>query len=553
MIGPKTLIKTLEARSVKFRALGPKLDRLQVLYNKGDISRREKKLIEKRTPEILSILQEREKYKFLTENTDSIIHGDSNLVLKKFPANSFDQETIDPNYGIGFMGKDWDRSVPGAEFFKQCLRVLKPGGFAFIMCSPRQDVLAQMIINLKQAGFLVNFPSIYWTYASGFPKIHNIAKAVDKKNGAKGKVVGIKKNKINFSNSRKGDASFYNAAWQDGNYTDLEVTEPETEQAKKLKGAYAGFQPKPAVEVILVVMKPMTEKSYTGQAMANGKGCTWLDDCRIPYADENIPSRDLIKQKSSTSNQVIASQGDEWHGNQVGRMPANLLVSDNVLDDGKNHKGGGIGGWPKLPEGKCGFGFKPLGDKAPVRPNDEGGYSRFFSLDAWADRNLPFLNVPKASKAEKNAGLDGFPEQTVSDGRKTPNDTAFQRDITPRKNIHPTVKPVKLKAYLISLSSRPGDLIGDFAAGSGTTCVAAKLLGRKFIGIEKEEEYHRIAVARVENASLDVPVFKRAVADIKKHEESREQQEDDGAAKAPEPCFFSNMSEEQLKELDEAL
>ena len=77
-------------------------------------------------------------------------------------------------------------------------------------------------------------------------------------------------------------------------------------------------------------------------------------------------------------------------------------------------------------------------------------------------------------------------------------------------------------AYLISLGSRPGDLIGDFAAGSGTTCVAAKLLGRRFIGIEKEEEYHEIAKARVGNASLDVPVLKRAVADIRKHEESLE-------------------------------
>lgn len=551
MIGFKTLMRTLEARNVEFRAYGPCLDRLQVLCNRGDISQHEAKLIEKYKPEILQILRERAAYKYLFDSIDSIIHGDSEDVLKKFPANSFDMLAIDPNYGIGFMGKGWDKSVPGEEFFKQCLSVLKPGGFAFIMCSPRQDVLAQMIINLKQAGFLVNFPSIYWAYATGFPKIHNISKAVDKKNGTKGKVVAIKKNKIKFSNSRKGDTSFYDTAWQDRNYADLEVTTPETEQAKALEGAYAGFQPKPAVEVILVVMKPLAEKSYTGQAMANGKGCTWLDDCRIPYADENIPSRDLIKQKSSTSNQVIASQGDEWHGNQVGRMPANLLVSDNVLDDGKNHKGGGIGGWPKLPEGKCGFGFKPLGDKAPVRPNDEGGFSRFFSLDAWAEHNLPYLIVPKASQAEKNAGLDGFPEQTVSDGRKTPNDTAFQRDVTPRKNTHPTVKPVKLKAYLISLGSRPGDLIGDFAAGSGTTGMAAKLLGRKFIGIEKEEEYHRIAVARVENASLEVPVLKRAVADIRKHEESREQQPNDAPAKAPKPCFFSNMSEEQLKKLDE--
>jgi DNA modification methylase len=518
MIGFKTLMRTLEARNVEFRAYGPCLDRLQVLCNRGDISQREAKLIEKYKPEILQILRERAAYKYLFDSIDSIIHGDSEDVLKKFPANSFDMLAIDPNYGIGFMGKGWDKSVPGVKFFQQCLQVLKPGAVAFFMCSPRQDVQAQVISNLKEAGFLVDFTSIYWTHATGFPKIHNISKAVDKKNGKTGKVVGIKKKKINLSNSRKGDASFYNAAWQDGNYTDLEVTEPETEQAKKLKGAYAGFQPKPAVEVILVVMKPLTEKSYTGQAMANGKGCTWMDDCRIPYAEESIPSRDLVKQKSSSGNQVIASQGNEWTGHPVGRFPANLLVSDNVLDNGKNHK---------------------------------KSFSRFFSLDAWAEPKLPFIITSKPSKAEKNAGLDGFEEKTVSDGRKTPNDTAFQRGVTLRKNHHPTIKPVRLMAYLITMGSRPGDIILDPFCGSGTTGVAAKLLGRRFIGIEKEEEYHRIAVARVENASLEVPVLKKAVADIKKHEESREQQEDDGPAKAPKPCFFSNMSEEQLKELDE--
>ena len=101
------------------------------------------------------------------------------------------------------------------------------------------------------------------------------------------------------------------------------------------------------------------------------------------------------------------------------------------------------------------------------------------------------------------------------------------------------------------MGSRPDDLILDPFCGSGTTCIAAKLLGRRFIGIEKEEEYHRIAVAKFENASMDVPVLKKAVGDILKHEESREKQQEDVSAKTPKPCFFSNMSEEQLKELDE--
>ena len=532
MIGPITLIRTLEARGVMLRASGPNLDQLQVSFNKGDIPRREKKLIEKYTPEILSILKKREANKFLADSINSIIHGDSTKVLNKFPANSFDMLAIDPNYGIGFMGKEWDKSVPDVELLKQWLRVLKPGAFAFIMCSPRQDVQSQMIVNLRKVGFSVNFSPIYWTYASGFPKIHNISKAVDKKNGKKGKVIGIKKNKINFSNGRKGDPSFYDTAWQNKNYADLEVTEPETAQAKELEGAYAGFQPKPAVEVILVVMKPLVEKSYTEQAQANGKGCTWLDDCRIPYATENIPTRDLIKQKSSTGGQVPASNGDNWDGHSNGRFPANLLVSDDVLNDGKNHKGNGDVGWSKLAPCISGFGMKTLGEETSS-PNDEGGYSRFYSLDAWAERNLPFLIVPKASKAEKNAGLDGLETRSFNDGKTKITGHLKQWGDSQRKNIHPTVKPIKLMAYLISMASRPGDLIGDFTAGSGTTGVAAKLLDRRFIGIEKEKDYHEIAKARVENASLDVPVLEKAVADIRKHEESREQQEDDGPAKAP--------------------
>ena len=536
------LIQKLTVRGVKLRAVGQRL-----ICNQAPKDLIDK--IKQYKNEILAWVKRQQKI-YLAKILNTIVHGDCLDVMQKLPDNSIDQIVCDPPYSWKFMGKDWDKMAPGVEIWKECLRVLKPGGFAYIMSGPRQDGLEKSIANLRNAGFKVDLTSLYWTYATGLPKAKNIAKAIDKKNGKKGKVVGIKKNKIDFSNRRKGDSSFYDTSWQGGNYIDLEVTEPETEQAKKLAGAYAGFQPKPAVEVILVVMKPLDQKSYMEQALANGKGCTWMDDGRIPYADESIPYRDLVKQKSSTSNQAIASQGKEWLGHPTGRFPANLLVSDNALDDGKNHKGNSNAGWAKLASGKSGFGLEPLGEKTSA-PNDEGGYSRFFSLDAWAERNLPFLIAPKASNAEKNAGLEDFTEKTVSDGRKTPIDNAFQRGVKLRKNNHPTIKPTRLKKYLITMGSRPDDIVLDPFVGSGTTCIAAKLLNRRFIGIEKEEEYHKIAVARVENASLDVPVLKKAVADLKKHEKSREQQQDDSPAKAPEPCFFSNMSEEQLKELDE--
>src|SRR5260370_22889872 len=63
------------------------------------------------------------------------------------------------------MGKDWDKAVPCVDIWKECLRVLKPGAFAFIMSAPRQDVLSQMIIRLSEAGFRTDFTSLYWAYA----------------------------------------------------------------------------------------------------------------------------------------------------------------------------------------------------------------------------------------------------------------------------------------------------------------------------------------------------------------------------------------------------
>jgi hypothetical protein len=227
------------------------------------------------------------------------------------------------------------------------------------------------------------------------------------------------------------------------------ITEPATDEAKRMDGSYAGINLKPAVEVIIVANKPLSEKTYTDQALSNGKGITWLDDCRIPYKNEPVPYRDLAKQKSYSVNQVQASKGDEWIGNDQGRYPANLLVSDDVL----------------------------------------GNTSRFFSLEAWAEVNikdlpeqvqqcLPFLIVPKASKKEKNTGLDN----------------AF-----PEKDKHITVKPIKLMSYLITMGSREGDVVLDPFCGSGTTCMAAKMLRRNYIGIELDPGYREIALKRIDS------------------------------------------------------
>ena len=90
--------------------------------------------------------------------------------MKLIDDNCIDVVVTDHPYGLKFMGKDWDKAVPSIDVWRECLRVLKPGSFAFVMCIPRQDCLSRMIVNLGDAGFDTSFTSIYWTFASGFPK-----------------------------------------------------------------------------------------------------------------------------------------------------------------------------------------------------------------------------------------------------------------------------------------------------------------------------------------------------------------------------------------------
>lgn len=419
-----------------------------------------------------------------------IIHGDCLDELKKLEPDSVDLVCTDPPYGYSFMGKDWDKAVPSVEVWQECLRVLKPGAFCFVMSAPRSDVQMHMIENLTKAGFRVDFTPIYWTYASGFPKAGNIGKLVDKRLGAEREVVGVREDfakRSNTSRETQGEVLVGHSLERG------QITKAQTDQAKALDGSYAGFQPKPAIEVVLVAMKPLSEKTYVDQAMKNGKGVTWLDDGRIP-TDNKLGGGGEKRQSSNFEAFDRPWKHDEKHqerraaevrdkvayAESSGRFPANLLVSDDVLNDGRERKSGDL-----LPGHKQGSGsFGKIGGETITGTygGDSGSYSRYFDIDKWWSERLkdlpesvrktfPFMIVPKASKSEKGKGCT-----------------------------HPTVKPLKLMSYLVTLGSRPGDTVLDPFVGSGTTCLAAETLGRKSIGIEREKEYVEIAEARIKSA-----------------------------------------------------
>ena len=474
---------------------------------------------------------------------NKLINGDCLEELKKLDDNSVDLLCTDPPYGYGFMGKHWDTfkekdstksqqvgwMSPGMkkdtygmkEFFDpiwtECLRVLKPGALAFVMSAPRSDVQSIMAQTLQESGFDISFTPIYWTYASGFPKAMNISKMLEK----------------------------------NGN------------QKEELDGSYGGFQPKPAVEVVIVAMKPIEEKGLLAQAQKNGKAVSWFDDCRIPFEESDTPqggygamdigvgkpgeTQDYRKKKKITMpdlrdvgkkskeaigidklsyGQVENAERLEYEQNTDGRFPANLLVSDNIIDDGKirTAKPHGGDGKPLDTQG-MGWGFKRMASSI----SDSGGYSRYFSLDAWFEKNLkslpepvqqtfPFMIVPKASKAEKNNGLDNFETKQAKGGGGTSNDTWYEDDVNaasgkfgsekaPSRNIHPTVKPLTLMNYLVVLGSRKGDVVLEPFAGSGTTALACVGQERDYIAIEREEEYYDIAKARLEKVEQPLKMW----------------------------------------------
>ena len=162
-----------------------------------------------------------------------------------------------------------------------------------------------------------------------------------------------------------------------------------------------------------------------------------------------------------------------------------------------------------------GWAFDDEGTGENPGKGDEGDFSRYYSLDEWwksrvsrlpeeVRNTFPFFVVPKASVSEKNMGLDSTQGKYLDDSRKvgSPGGTNPRNRgaESKRKNFHPTVKPVQLFSYLITLGSRKKDVVLDPFMGSGTTTISCVFSERKYIGIEREKEYFKIAESRVEKA-----------------------------------------------------
>ena len=256
----------------------------------------------------------------ITQAGDTVTIGRHDLhcvdclqMLRSLPADSVDSIVTDPPYGIGFMGKSWDSSVPGAEFAAECLRVLKPGGHMVAFAATR--TVHRLTVNLEDAGFEVR-DMIAWLQWQGFPKSHNICIQIDKHLGA----MGHRGERVNHMVGQS-----YTAPQAMPEHTGI------TPEAKRWAGW--GTALKPAQEPAILVRKPL-QGTIAENVLKHGTGGLNIDAARIPYgdpawpqADQSIPDFTKVhRQRQAAAIDFGGSKpGDSVQEyKEAGRWPGNI-------------------------------------------------------------------------------------------------------------------------------------------------------------------------------------------------------------------------------------
>jgi len=285
-----------------------------------------------------------------------IIHGDSLEVLKGYEDNHFDAVVTDPPYGLsactpasvkaclrawlndeaytatggGFMSKTWDSWVPSPTLWSEVYRVLKPGGHALIFAGSRtQDLMG---LSLRLAGFEVR-DVLQWIYGSGFPKSHNVSKALDRHLGFEREIIGEQRmtgtaRRVKGTNTnghvRCGLVDEYEE-------TTIDITAPASEQAKKYEGF--GTALKPAYEPILLVRKPLAG-TVAENVLEYGTGGLNIDGCRIALNGEKT-TRDGgnfgVNGVQFNSSKIGLRYSAPSH--KKGRWPANVIFDEQAKLD----------------------------------------------------------------------------------------------------------------------------------------------------------------------------------------------------------------------------
>jgi site-specific DNA-methyltransferase (adenine-specific) len=248
-----------------------------------------------------------------------VLYCSDNLeIMKGIESNSIDSIVTDPPYGIDFMSTTtgWDKNVPGGEWARECLRVLKPGGHLISFAATR--TFHKLVTNLENAGFEVR-DTINWLYFSGFPKSLDLSKAIDKHFGVEREIVGIKERNNSQVFTEIGQLKAEKFIY----------SKPATKEAEEADGW--GTALKPAFEPATLCRKPLSEKTVALNWLKHGTGGLNIDQCRFSYGDPcwvgpQEKHKGYPNGPKGGHALVTYAMGrlDEWEPPEKGRWPANI-------------------------------------------------------------------------------------------------------------------------------------------------------------------------------------------------------------------------------------
>jgi len=422
-----------------------------------------------------------------------LFSGDCREQLKLLADNSVDAGVMDPPYALvsigkrfgaddaapakvgktgayarasaGFMGKKWDtgETAFAVEFWAEVFRVLKPGAHLAAFSGTR--TYHRMACAIEDAGFEIR-DQLAWTYGSGFPKSHDVSKAIDKAAGAERNIISeVPAFGIGGNGVLGGHSDGATMKIDDGPVTDL---------ARQWQGW--GTALKPSWEPICLARKPLSEKTVAANVLRWGTGALNIDGCRVGNEERTYAAKGTSTNAAMirVPEHRLGRAGDEV--TVQGRFPANLIHdgSDEVL-----------AGFPESGLSKSVTGSRS-GKKTGVLGSFVGQENITMGHDDNGGSAARFFYTAKAD------GDDRL-------GSK-----------------HPTVKPVDLMQWLCRLITPPGGVVLDCFAGTGTTGEAAWREGFTAILMEREEEYQadirkRMSIANQHTAARKIAQAKPVI------------------------------------------
>jgi site-specific DNA-methyltransferase (adenine-specific) len=454
--------------------------------------------------------------------------------MRRMPDNSVDLLFTDPPYALGseivirpdgkvdykkardFMAK-WD--MPTGEFweewYKEAFRVLKYGGHCLMFGIDRQLLL------FKYYGALAGFTekqSLYWYFISNFPKATDLSKKIDSfAKFGKANTVAQKKSELSKDGERRIIKQTNNGLMGEIVESEINIgSKPEHPLAKKYSGYKYSIAPlKQTCETIMVFQKPYKTGSCLHDTLAYEAGEEGVTVGVLDIDGNRVGAESRYNGKATAKKETFnCSFNTEYAGQEVsGRYPSQTYCSSlagEALDRQSGVKKSGAMKSTHL-VGKTGKnGYMPhhgIYGKYKARPfqkevkASEGGCSKILHKCDYEEHDL-FIYCPKVGKKERNEGCEDLEDKefSMSNSGKAENYKCGMSRETVVKNNHPTVKPLKLLTQILKLFKTPNpQVVLDPFMGSGSLGIVCRLEDVDFIGIEKNEEYFKIAKTRIKN------------------------------------------------------